>query len=190
MQATTNIADSALSHAVAVSAVTELGLATANRALAEHWLSLWPGDALPPRAAFHPAKLKPFLASMLLFNVVPGLGVTVRLAGTGFAHILKTELTGADWIAAAPDDHRARRLEIFSTIARGAICVAHRRIAMSVGEDYISEEIMLPFAAEPGSTVQTVMVHVNFRPEQFLQIKSIKQVTGDPIDFRIVTLAR
>jgi hypothetical protein len=168
-------------------AVAQLDLEASNAALASHWLSLWPGDGLPPRAAFRPAALKPYLPSILLFDVVPDESVTVRLAGTGYRYILGAELTGQDWIAAAPPSHRAMRRGLFSTVARGAIVMAHRRIAMTTGEDFVSEEILLPFARE-ASGAHPVLVHVNFRPRQFLEIRSIAQVTGDPLDWKMLPL--
>lgn len=168
-------------------AVAQLELESSNAGLASHWLSLWQGDDLPARAAFHPAKLKPYLASILLFDVVPDQSVRVRLAGTGYRHILGAELTGQDWIAAAPESHRAIRLGLFSAVARGAIIMAHRRIAMTTGADYLSEEILLPFARE-ASGAHPVLVHVNFKPQQFLQIRSIPQVTGDPLDWKMLPL--
>lgn len=177
----------ALKKSIAIDAIAGLHLEEANAALANHWLSLWQGDALPPRCAFHPAKLKPYLSNLILFNVVPDESVTVRLAGTGYRHILGQELTGMDWLAAAPQNHRATRLAIFSAVARGAVIAAHRRIAMTTGDDYLSEEILLPFARE-ASGLYPVMVHVNFKPEQFLKIKSLTQVTGDPLDWTLVEL--
>jgi len=180
---------SSFSKAHAQDVIAQLSLEESNRALADHWLSLWDGDALPPRAKFNPAKMKPFLANIIMFNVVPNRSVMVRLAGTGFRHFLDSELTGGDWIGLAPKSHRATRLKLFTSIARGAILVAHRLVAMTVGADYISEEILLPFAPDAsGST--PVLVHVNFKPEHFLKIKSMAQVTGDPLDFQLVPLAQ
>jgi hypothetical protein len=176
-------------RAFAQEVVAGLGLEESNRVLADHWLTLWDGDALPARASFNPAKLKPFLANMIMFNVVPEKSVTVRLAGTAFRHFLDSELTGGDWIALAPKGHRTTRLKLFSAIARGAILVAHRRIAMTVGADYVSEEILLPFALEPGGP-SPVLVHVNFKPEHFRKIRSMAQVTGDPLDHKLVSLAQ
>ena len=167
--------------------VARLDLEAPNRAFAVYWLSLWDGDALPPRARFSPAKMKPFLPNMLIFDVVPDERVTVRLAGTGYRHVLNNDPTGKDWIEAAPESHRATRLMIFSTVARGAILVAHRRIAMLGGGEHVSEEILLPFAEDQGGRVP-VLAHVNFRPDQFTQIKSIAQVTGDPLDYKLVPL--
>jgi hypothetical protein len=175
------------SKAVAADIVSRLVLEERNREFVHHWLSLWDGDALPPWANFSPAKLKPFLPSILLFEVVPDNRVTVRLAGTGYRYILKTDPTGRDWIAAAPESHRATRLQVFSAVARGAILIAHRRISMLSGADHISEEILLPFAQEPKGYVP-VLVHVNFRPEQFAEVKSIAQVTGDPLDYKLIPL--
>jgi hypothetical protein len=177
----------ALTKHAAEDAVAQLELEASNAELAGHWLSLWQGDDLPQRAAFRPAALKPYLPSILLFDVVPDESVTVRLAGTGYRYILGAELTGRDWIAAAPQSHRAMRLGLFSTVARGSVVMAHRRIAMTTGEDYLSEEILLPFAREANGA-HPVLVHVNFRPRQFLEIRSLKQVTGDPLDWKMLPL--
>jgi hypothetical protein len=165
--------------------LAELNLESSNRAIADHWLSLWEGDALPLRGKFNPAKLKSCLPGILLFDVVPDRSVTVRLAGTGFRFVLRKDPTGADWIAAAPENHRAARLSAFSTIARGAVLVAHRRVAMLHGDDFISEEIILPFAPEANG-VTTLLCRVNFSETHFRRIKSIPQVTGDPLDVKIV----
>jgi hypothetical protein len=164
---------------IAEGIVARLGLEAANREFADYWLSLWEGDALPPRVRFSPARMKPFLPSIQIFDVVSDERVTVRLAGTGYRYVLKTDPTGKDWIEAAPESDRATRLKIFSAIARGAILVAHRRIAMLGGGEHVSEEVLLPFAEEEGGLVP-VLAHVNFRPDQFTQIKSVAQVTGDP----------
>lgn len=169
--------------------IAGLNLEQSNRVFAAHWLSLWEADALPPAAQFNPAKLKPFLAGLLKFDVVPDRRVTVKLAGTGYRYVLQKDPTGADWIAAAPESHRATRLKTFSTIARGAILVAHRRVAMLHGEDVISEEIFLPFAPDAEGAV-TVLGRVNFTPEQFQRVKSIAQVMGDPLDHVLVPFSK
>ena len=167
--------------------IAELGLEDANRALADHWLALWRGETLPPRAALSPAKLKPFLPNMLMLDVVPEARVTVRLAGTAVTAALGIELTGQDWIAVAPQSYRPERLRILSKIARGAIGTGHRRIPMALADDYICEEILLPFAPEP-SGAHPVLVHVNWKPEYMLRIESPGQAMGSPLDFRVVAL--
>src|SRR3569832_2333028 len=86
-----------LSRRVAADSLAALPLDAAHRALVEHWLSLWQGDALPPRAALNPARMKAYLPNMMLFNVVPDVSVHVRLAGTHFTHILGVDLTGVVW---------------------------------------------------------------------------------------------
>lgn len=171
----------------AAETIEALALDPSNRAIAGRWLSLWPGDALPPRSAFHPAMLTPYLPNILMFNVVPQVSVTVRLAGTRYNHILGTELTGRDWIAAAPEHHRAVRLGLFSAIARGAVVMDHRRLAMSVGDAIVVEEILLPFAAEAGG-VHPVLVHVNLKADQYLKISSVKEALSDPLDYKLVEL--
>jgi len=165
--------------------VAGLGLEASNRMLADHWLSLWENDAPPPRKNFSPGKLKSFLPGILLFDVVPDTSVTVRLAGTGYRYVLQKDPTGTDWIAAAPESHRANRLQAFSAIARGAILVAHRRVAMLHDDDFTSEEVILPFAPDTSGVV-TLLCRVNFAEGQFHRIRSIPQVTGDPLDVKVV----
>lgn len=179
----------ALSSNTAAKIVASLELEPANRAVADVWLSLWDAGALPSRDRLSPFKFKAFLPGILVFDVVPDHSVTIRLAGTRFSTILGTELTGMDWIASAPADYRAQRLKIISEIARGGIGVGHRRIGMTLGESYICEEIMLPFApAQAGAPFQ-VLTHVNWQADKFLQIKSARQATGTPLDFKVYPFA-
>lgn len=179
--------DVAFNKSAARRMIAGLGLEEANRALAEHWLSLWPGDALPPRAALSPAKIKPFLPNMVMLEVVPQTRVTIRLAGTAVTKALGMELTGQDWVALAPKSYRAERLRILSTVARGAIGIGHRRIQMALAGDYTCEEILLPFAPEP-SGAYPVLVHINWKPEYLLRIESPGQAIGNPVDFRMIAL--
>ncbi|HEY4112767.1 MAG TPA: PAS domain-containing protein [Rhizomicrobium sp.] len=176
---------SSFSHAAVREIIGGLDLEESNRQFAEHWLSLWEGDELPPSSRFNPAQLKAFLPGILKFEVVPDARVTVRLAGTGYRFVLQKDPTGADWIEAAPQSHRAQRLRIFSTVARGAVLVAHRRIAMLGGDDFISEEVLLPFAPDATGAV-AVLARVNFKADQFARIRSMVQVTGDPLDHKLV----
>ncbi|MEJ0026699.1 MAG: PAS domain-containing protein [Rhizomicrobium sp.] len=166
-----------------------LHLARSNDGLAARWLALWQGDALPPRAAFRPAHFKSFLPTIVLFNVVAGESVTVRLAGTRYAHILGQEMTGMDWVAAAPPGHRATRLGLYSQIARGAILVGHRRLATTDGEDYVCEEIVLPFAPDANG-VTPVLAHAHLPVDRYLKIKSVAQTLGEPLDYAVIALER
>ena len=181
-------ATSQFSRAVVQRRVAELCLDTSNQVLVDHWFSLWSGDALPTREQFSPARIKPFLPSMLIFEVVPDESITVRLAGTGYRFILDRDPTGSDWIAAAPASHRKIRLRMFSTVARGGFLVAHRRIAMLATEDYISEEILFPLAQRANGSVP-IVAHVNFTQDQIARVRSIAQVNGDPIDHQLITFA-
>lgn len=167
--------------------IERMNLEASNAVLIDYWLSLWADGKPPPRAKLSLTKIKQFLPGILLFEVIPDQRVTVRLAGTGYRYILKKDPTGEDWIAAAPQDHRATRLKIFSAVARGAILVAHRRIAMLRGQDMISEEILVPFLPDPTGAVP-VLARVNFSEGDLMRIKSISQVTGDPIDYKLVSL--
>ncbi len=170
-------------------AIDALHLARSNGEVAARWLGLWRGDALPPRAAFRPTGFKSFLSTIVLFNVVPDESVTVRLAGTRYAHILGEEMTGMDWIAAAPQRHRATRLDLYSRIARGAILLGHRRLVTMAGEDHVCEEIVLPFAPD-AQGVTPVLAHVHLPVDHYLKIKSVPQALGEPVDYALVTLEK
>jgi hypothetical protein len=159
-----------------------------NRAVAEHWLSLWRADGLPPRGRLKPERLRQHLPTILLLDTVPGKSVTVRLAGTTFRRVLGTELTGVDWSAMAPEPYQVERLQIISRIAEGGIGIGHRRVPMRGDGDYVCEEILLPFAAE-GDLPPLVMVHVNWRPEYLSVVESGEQAMGAPIDFKVLPLA-
>jgi hypothetical protein len=84
--------------------IAGLDLTPANREVVETWLSLWRGNELPDRRQLNPADLKRNLSHLAMFDVVPGVSVTVRLAGTTFGALLGMELTGQDWIALAPEN--------------------------------------------------------------------------------------
>jgi hypothetical protein len=168
-------------------AIDALHLTRSNGELAARWLDLWQGNALPPRDAFRPANFKAFLPTIVLFNVAPDESVTVRLAGTRYAQVLGEDVTGIDWIAAAPQSHRATRLDIYSKIARGALLVGHRRLATTDGEDYLCEEIALPFAAD-AQGIAPVLAHANLPVDRYLKIKSVTQAVGEPADFTLVPL--
>ena len=168
---------------------SNLELAPSNRRLLRHWLSLWSGNALPDRATINPANLKPLLSNLMMFDVVPGTSVVVRLAGTMFNFVLGTELTGRDWIALAPADHRAERLRVFSDIAAGAIGRGVRTLTMNTGETRSCEEILLPFRGEKESDVRTVLAHINLdvgRNEAC--ILSREQAWGPPLAFETILL--
>lgn len=171
----------------AESLLARVDLELANRALARHWLGWWKDGALPARTRLEPAKLKSFLPNLILFDVVPDRSVTVRLAGTLFRRALGTEITGKDWVAVAPAHYRAERLRIISQIARGAVGIGHRRIAMRGAEAYVCEEILLPFAAEACGT-SPVLVHVDWHPQHLSVVESAEQALGDPIDFKVLPL--
>ena len=178
-----------LSRRVAAESLAALTLEDANRALVEHWLSLWQGDALPPRAALNPARMKAYLPNMMLFNVVPDVSVHVRLAGTHFTHILGADLTGVDWIAAAGPERAAKRLAMFGVLARGAMLIDHRHATMAVGEPAVLEEIILPFAAD-AEGASPVLAHVNLSGVQYLKIARVKNVLSEPLDHQVVSFAR
>jgi len=172
---------------VAERVVAELDVDAMNRSLAEYWLSLWRDDALPARASLKPAELKSYLPNLMLLDTRPGKGVTIRLAGTYIEHFLKTDLTGKDWIAMAPQAFRAERLQALSAIARGAVCIGHRRVPLTFDQHYICEEILLPFAEEAGGNCP-VLAHVSGTSPDLVEIGSAEAALGRPLDFKLIPL--
>jgi hypothetical protein len=169
--------------------IARLDLTPANRGVAETWLSLWRGNELPDRRYLNPADLKRNLSHLALFDVVPGVSVTVRLAGTSFGTMLGMELTGQDWIALAPENHRADRLRVFTDIAAGALCIVARCVEIGLTELTLSEEILLPLAVDSANGVYPVLCHADWKPAPLgVKIKSRAQAVGPPVSFDIIPL--
>ena len=167
--------------------ISDLKLFGGNQAMAEHWLSLWQGDALASRTAFSPHGLEAYLPNLLLFDIVPDRKVTVRLAGTRYRRLLGRELQGIDWIADAPQSHRATRLHNLSSVARGAILVARRRSTMRIGGENFNEEIVLPFAAGPDG-VTAVLAHVIWPFDSLVTPESIVEIDPATPNFKLISL--
>jgi len=170
-------------------AVAELRLEPANAELVRYWFELWPGANLPDRAAFQPAKFKSILPNIVLFSVVPDEGVTVRLAGTRFNQLMGEEMTGKDWLAEGSPDRRAQRFANFCAIARGAVMLGHRRLVAEDGDDVISQEIVLPFAAGADG-VHPVLGHSHLSRDDFLRVKKPQRGSGDGQDYQLLELPR
>ncbi len=165
--------------------LADVDLEEINRAFVQHWLSLWQGDELPTRTQLNPAKMKRFLTKMMILDVVPDQGVTIRLAGTGLTAVLEMELAGKDWIALAPEHYRQERLRIFSDIAPGAFGVGHRRIDLMHDETMTCEEVILPLARTAAGSIP-VIIYVNTQLPHLTAIKSATHALGDPIDFKVI----
>ncbi len=169
--------------------LSDLHLTPAQRKLSEYWLSLWTDNALPGRAQFNPAQLKTLLPTIAIYDVIPDQSVTVRLAGTLYSAVLGMEITGMDWISAAPPEYRVTRLRIFTEIARGAIGRGVRGIELDSGKSYDAFELMLPFAPERDGENHPVVGQVDWNPEQrFSRIRSREQAMGASTSFETIPL--
>jgi hypothetical protein len=169
--------------------VSDLELAADNSKLVHHWLSLWSDNELPARDALKPADVKSLLANLIMFDVVAGESVIVRLAGTNFGFTLGMDLTGKDWIELAPAAHRAGRLRIFSDIVTGAIGRGVRSIEMKAGDARSCEEILLPFRGDVKEGPQLVLCHVDWNPgHDHPKIASREQAWGPALAFETIPL--
>ena len=178
-----------LNKSAAARTIAELRLLGRNQSIAEHWLSLWHGDRLPARAMFCSASMESFEADLLLFDIVPNARVTVRHAGSRFRRLLGRDLKGADWVADAPESHRALRLQNLSAVARGAILVGRRRTTMRIGGANFNEEIVLPFAAEPCGTVPA-LAHAVWPFDATVTPASIFEMDPVTEKFQLYSLSR
>src|SRR5262249_18040291 len=99
------------SHAKALAAVEELGLAGSNLNIACYWLSLWNGDRPPLRADFNPARVTGLLPGIALIELFAGEKPVCRLSGTAIDRGLHRSLTGANLLDGLPEPAKAVRCE-------------------------------------------------------------------------------
>jgi len=169
--------------------LAEVEFAPSNRELVDYWLSLCRENRLPDRTAIRPAEIKPLLSKLIIFDVVPGKSVKVRLAGTAFNYALGMELRGKDWIKITPKGHGPQRLRLFSDIAMGAIGRGKRVVEMLPAGEYSFEEIFLPCLPDEKAGVYPVLGHIDWNPgREFVKIKSTEQAMGPPLAFEIIPL--
>ena len=155
------------SRSAAERSFAERPLSGQSTRVAQYWLSLWRGDALPVRADFKPRDMAEHLPNIALFDVVPEVSVRCRLQGSTLARGLGEDITGQDWLALTRPEDRALRLERWSSVARGAIGRGLRLGHRESGENQYAEELMLPFGdiAQDGS--RQVLFHLAWRQTRY-----------------------
>jgi hypothetical protein len=158
-----------------------------NRKIVEHWLSLWPGDALPQRGDFRPRGVAPLLTGIALFDVVPNQSVTCRLAGTALRGALGVDITGKDWLALTKEAQRATRLARYTAIAEGNAAISLLEAPHVSGAIITAEQVLLPFESEPGG-ICTVLMHVDWRPSYSDNLPEAPESGALAREFRLVPL--
>lgn len=118
--------------------------------MADYWLSIWDADRYPKRTSIVPSKIKALLPGLIIFSVLPGASVRVRMAGTGFYNLLKQELTGQDWLVRTPAADRDQRLAVFSDVARGAAALGRWTFADGSIHHIRCEKLLLPLSPAAG----------------------------------------
>lgn len=136
-----------------------------NRRLADYWLTLWEGNALPCRDQFSPAAVRDLLPGLMIQEIKPGASMTVRLSGTAINAAFGRDLTGCDLIALSPPETRAERLARNSRIAEGAVGLAMRRRKTRLGFDAESQELHLPFRDVGADGARQILLHTSWRPK-------------------------
>lgn len=135
-----------------------------NRRLADYWLSLWDGDALPARRRFEPAPMRDLLPGIMIQQVKPDVSMHVRLSGTAINQAFGRDITGCDLLALSPPGIRAERLARNSRVADGAIGLAVRRAKSRLGVDVVGQELHLPFRDVIADGARLILFHTDWRP--------------------------
>jgi hypothetical protein len=151
----------------AIAAFEALGIEGRNRSLAAYWLSLWPGDQLPRRADFNPARVAKLLPGIGIFSVTPGVQSACRLLGTAIVRAAGRDFTGLDWRAYTPRDEWQLRLDRNSTIAQGHVGIGTRSVIGATGQPERSVELQLPFADEAEDGTRQILFHLDWREPDF-----------------------
>lgn len=137
-----------------------------NQRLLDYWRSLPRESGLPRFEAFDPAQLPQAVAGIGVFDVIPGVSVTCRIAGTVHGLVLGSGANGVDWLAMTPAPLRQQRLIRYSAVAQGAVGISRRKANSGGSRGAVAvEEVMLPFAAPGEGAPVPVLVHVDWRPQ-------------------------
>jgi hypothetical protein len=157
--------------------------------LARYWLSLWRGDQMPMRADFKPKQVVELLPAISIFDVVPGVSVHCRLAGSRIVEGAGQDITGKDWLAMTPPDIRADRLSRFSDVALGAIGRGVRSAVRVSGDALLAEELMLPFGDIAESGARQVLSYIGWRPSLYdPAVTGVTSTGGLLLEFQLTRL--
>jgi len=157
--------------------------------LARYWLSLWRAGQLPMRADFKPKAITEILPSLSIFEVVLGVSVYCRLAGSHIVQGAGRDITGLDWLALTPPENRAVRLSRFSDVAHGAVGRGMRSARRVSGDMQLAEEIMLPFGDVGSSGARQVLTYIGWRPSVYdPAITGVTNTGGLLQEFRLTPL--
>lgn len=139
-------------------------LAPRTAQIADYWLSLWDADGFATRASISPSQIKPLLPGVIIFRVVPGQSVTVRMAGTHLYRLLNFELTGADWLAITPRKDRDARLAVFSDVASGSVALGRWTFPQDGRRAIRCEKLLLPLRAGADDEAVAVLGFIDWIP--------------------------
>jgi len=179
----------AFDHAFAAAALRGQEWSACNRKLAEYWLGLWHGDALPARTDFSPQAVRDLLPGMMILEIKPNVRVTARLAGTAVNSAFGIDLTGKDILALSPEASREGRLARNSEVAKGAASLCVRNAQTRLGQIVTSQEIQLPLSDFTEDGARLVLFHTSWRPENAQPgVPDVTRTLEAPADWRIIPL--
>jgi hypothetical protein len=153
------------SHAKAMSAIEQLGLAGGNLRLACYWLSLWNGDRAPSRADFNPARVAGLLPGIALIEVFADEKPVCRLSGTAIDRGLHRPLAGTNLLEGLPEAEKAVRCERLQAIVSGHISRSQTAYVTTLGRQGVVETLQLPFFGESENGSRQYLAHINWRPD-------------------------
>jgi PAS domain len=160
-----------------------------NRKLAEYWLTLWDGDALPARTRFSPGAVRELLPGIMIMEIAPNRRIAVRLAGTAINAAFGVDITGKDLLALSPSESRDGRLARNSLVAAGAASLCLRYAKSRLGETVASQEIQLPFRDFTADGARLVLFHTSWRPEHAEPgVPDVSRMLDAPTDWRLIPL--
>ncbi len=164
-------------------------LTSRNRILFDYWQSLRTGHALPNRADFDPARVRPVLSRLSLFDARAGERLTCRLAGSTIRQALGFELAGRDLDAYTPAALRRQRLDSYHRILSGMALRSTRTALLTSGRQMTWQELVLPFGDRQEDGSQQVLIMADFARFEYREgIASPRQSLGVPAQMDYVRL--
>ncbi len=141
-----------------------LALGPLNRELADLWLSLWDGDALPARCDINPSRMVRFLPGLAIMDLHVDDSVRFRIAGKSFRPAFGFDPSGRDMLALTPERERALRLARCKSIVSGVVGTGIRVARMEGLPEMIAQDIVLPLGGVNEDGSRSWMFHTAWRP--------------------------
>src|SRR6185312_7982966 len=151
-----------LEYAFAASTLGGLNLCPSNWQLASYWLSLCADGRMPRREDFQPRFIKTQLAGLAIFELNHCGTAFCRLAGTAIDRGLGFSLVGKDFMSFLSHEEKPIRLLRLRSLVGGSVGVARTSFDIG-GDEFIEENLLLPFGGVTETGSQQFLLHTNIR---------------------------